>query len=160
MYRELIPTHINQLLAFPKFVLKHFEEGCFSVRLRAFEWNGIAIDECHEMKINKEAKMAVVHPSKSKMDFISNYLSFCLEILRNLEVEIFPEHSKWKKVGYSISSEDKKSATNVAQMVKVIDDKFTGMLFEKDMNEELWNVFENIKATPEQAHNIFSVLEK
>ena len=64
-----------------------------------------------------------------------------------------------KKVGYSINSEDRKSATNVAQMVKVIDDKFTGMLFEKDMNEELWKVFENIKATPEQAHNLLSFRE-
>ena len=90
VYHELILTHINQVLAFQKFVLKHFEEG---VRLRAFEWNGIAIDECHEMKINKDAKMAVVHPSKSNMDFISNYLSFRSEILRNLEVEIFPEES-------------------------------------------------------------------
>ena len=60
IYQELIPRHIKDLLTMPSSVLHHLRKGGFSVRLSASEWHGVGLDECHEMKINKDAK----HPSK------------------------------------------------------------------------------------------------
>ena len=132
-------------------MLKHFEDGGFSVRLSACAWHGIAIDECHEMKINRDAKMAVVYPSTTKMDFISNYLPFRADIIRNLEAELFPECKKRSQYPL-LNSEDIKTSENVAQMVKLIDD--VGMFQEAGENEGLWNVFEKQEASSEQAHDL------
>ena len=36
-------------------VLHHLKKGSFSVRLTPTEWHAVALDECHEMRINKDA---------------------------------------------------------------------------------------------------------
>ena len=67
IYQQLIPNHIRDILCLPDGVLKHLQVGGFSISLSATQWRSVAIDECHEMKINKDAKMAVVHPSATKI---------------------------------------------------------------------------------------------
>ena len=37
------------------------------MRLSSTDWHGVALDECHEMEINKDAKLAVVGPTPDKM---------------------------------------------------------------------------------------------
>ena len=44
----------------------------------------VALHEAHEMRINKDAKLAVVRPSPEKMSFMSNYLLFRSACVRNL----------------------------------------------------------------------------
>ena len=62
------------------------QRGSFSVRLSE---SGVAsIDECQEMRINKEAKLAVVHPSR--MEFLSNYMCFHSACVESLKKQIFP----------------------------------------------------------------------
>ena len=75
----------------PPTVLHHLHKGSFSVRPSPTEWHGVGIDECHEMKINKDDKLAVVHPSKQRMEFLSNYMSFRAACVDNLKKQIFPE---------------------------------------------------------------------
>ena len=72
IYQSLIPRHIFDVLSLPDCVRKHLQQGCFSVRLSSSEWHGVALDECHEMKINKDAKMAVTRPSVHKVEHIFN----------------------------------------------------------------------------------------
>ena len=67
----------------PSGVLHHLQKGSFSVRLSPTEWHGVALDKCHEMRINKDAKLAVIHPSKHKMEFLSNYRSFRSSYVKN-----------------------------------------------------------------------------
>ena len=94
IYQELIPHHLKDILTMPPNVLHHLRKGGFSVRLSPTEWHGVALDECHEMKINKDAKLAVVHPSKHKMEFLSNYMSFRAACVDNLAKQIFPERGQ------------------------------------------------------------------
>ena len=54
----------------------------------------MALDEAHEMRINKDAKLAVVRPSPEKMSFMSNYLSFRSACVRNLSDQLFPEQKE------------------------------------------------------------------
>ena len=55
----LIPKHLKDLATMPTSVLQHFEDGGFSARLSNTAWHAVGLDECHEMMINKDAKMAV-----------------------------------------------------------------------------------------------------
>jgi hypothetical protein len=69
----------------PSGVLHHLQKGSFSVRLSPTEWHGVALDRCHEMRINKDAKLAVIHPSKHKMEFLSNYMCFRSSYVENFK---------------------------------------------------------------------------
>jgi len=93
-YQRLIPQHLHDVLCLPAPVLAHLQKGSFSVRFNPTEWHGVALDECHEMKINKDAKLAVVRPSKERMAFLSNYLSFRAASVHNLTNQIFPNQSE------------------------------------------------------------------
>ena len=82
IYQQLIPQHLLDIQRLPKPVLAHLQKGGFSVRLSPSEWHSVALDECHEMKVNKDAKLAIVRPSESKIVHLSNYLPFRSACLR------------------------------------------------------------------------------
>ncbi len=65
-YQLLIPKHLQDLAIMPKCIIQHFEDGGFSARLSETDWHAVGLDECHEMLINKDAKMAVVRPNEKK----------------------------------------------------------------------------------------------
>ncbi len=65
-YQLLIPKHLQDLATMPKCIIQHFEDGGFSARLSDTDWHAVGLDECHEMLINKDAKMAVVRPNEKK----------------------------------------------------------------------------------------------
>ena len=138
-YQELIPRHLKDLLTMPPSVLHHLQKGSFSIRLSPSEWHAVALDECHEMKINRDAKFAVIHPSKHKMEFLSNYMGFRSECVQNLKRELFPE-------------KDKKRETNIRQMMQKMQEKCMIAL----PSNGLWNFLEGKEATSEQAHELFN----
>ena len=51
LYQRLIPQHLKDLLTIPECIIRHLKNGGFSVRLTPSEWHAVALDECHEMKI-------------------------------------------------------------------------------------------------------------
>ena len=97
VYQSLIPRHNYDVLCLPDSVHKHLQQGSFSIRLSSTEWHGVALDECHEMKINKDAKLAVTRPSVHKMEYLSNHLQFRAICVNNLIQPLFPERNKDKK---------------------------------------------------------------
>lgn len=120
-YQKLIPHHLNDLALMPDYIKQHFRNGGFTIRLSSLEWCGVALDECHEMCINKDAKLAVVRPSKEKMSHISNYLPFRSTCMNNLKTQLFPERKGRKSKGCHVpSSRDKASQSNVMHMVKTL----------------------------------------
>ena len=151
IYQKLVPRHIHELLLMPSYILHHLQRGSFSARLSGSEWHGIAIDECHEMCINKDAKLAVVHPSKHRMEFLSNYLHFRSACVECVKRQIFPEREVNKQeFSHSVMGMDRKREENILRMVQVINSKemlsLTG----------LWNFLEEKEATPEQAHDLLN----
>ena len=62
-FQQLIPQHLKDLACMPQPILEHLEAGGFGVVLTPSQWHAVALDECHEMKINKDAKLAVIHPN-------------------------------------------------------------------------------------------------
>ena len=128
----------------PSSVLHHLRKGSFSVRLSPSEWHGVALDACHEMKINKDAKLAVIHPSKYKMEFLSKYMAFHSSCVHN---QLFPEREGRQAGFHSPTGQDKKKDVNM-----------TGAIESKSMTAlpacGLWNFLEVKEATLEQAHDL------
>ena len=51
-YQKLIPQHLLDVFKLPNCLKVHMKRGAFSIRLTPKDWCGIALDECHETKIN------------------------------------------------------------------------------------------------------------
>ena len=103
------------------------------------------------MKINKDAKLAVIRPTPQKMEFLSNYLSYRAVCVRNLQKELFPEQEKPTDAhGHITTSRDKKGETNVDHMIDTITKN--GMA----IHEDLWNFLECKQASLEQSYDLLN----
>ena len=93
-YKKLICRHIADILTLPKPILKCFSEGGFVVSVTGTPWHSIAVDEAHEMCINKSCKMAIVHPTQDYIHRVANYIPYRNKCLENLRDQLFPEEKK------------------------------------------------------------------
>ena len=53
-------------------------QGAFVVNICGREWHSVAIDEAHEMLINKQVKMSVVKPSEDFISRIATYITLSM----------------------------------------------------------------------------------
>ncbi len=105
------------------------------------------------MRINKDAKLAVVHPNEQKMEYLSNYLSFRAGCVNNLINQLFPErNTRALKFAHWPTSRDQKAHANTECMLKAIASR--GMFHSNSTNKGLWNFLRNIQASPKQAHDL------
>ena len=90
-YRKLIPHHLTEVLLMPKEVLTHLQNGGFCASITDRSMHCEALDEVHEMKINKEAKGMVVRPTDDNMHRLSNSLPFMARMAATFTKQLFPE---------------------------------------------------------------------
>ena len=64
-YERLIPNHLANVEQFPEEILQCFRAGRFTVSINGRRWHAVAMDEAHEMCINKDLKAAVIRPTTS-----------------------------------------------------------------------------------------------
>ena len=74
-YTKLISQHLADLLCMPQSILTMFRQGAFVVSIGGRSWHSVAIDEAHEMLINKSCKTSIVQPSH---DYINRFVH-CLK---------------------------------------------------------------------------------
>ena len=155
IYERLIPQHLADVLRFPEPILRHLKNGSFSVQFTSTEWHAVALDECHEMKINKDAKLAIIRPSRERMKFLSNYMAFRARCVRNLTDQLFPDHSNTsEKFTHNPTSKDRKAHVNMQRMCGIVTDH--GMFHDSTENQGLWNILAGKKATDEQSHDLLN----
>ncbi|SMN01636.1 hypothetical protein SPONN_2736 [uncultured Candidatus Thioglobus sp.] len=154
-YQELIPRHLFDLAKLPESILSKLNDGGFAMRLSNTDWRGVALDECHEMNINKDAKLAVIRPSPEKMQFLSSSLPFWAKVINNMKEQLFPERQKHKTAQcYTATTRDKAVQANVRKMVAALQSH--AQFFDPEENKGLWNFLDMVQATPDQAHDLLN----
>ncbi len=120
-------------------------------------WHAVAIDEGHEMLINKACKMSIVRPSPDHISRIAHYLPYRTKALENLSTHLFPEE---KKTSEEVSSplskkpDDIKREHNIRCQMEAITK--CGMLEHVSIDRGLINPFTKKIATPQQSCDLLS----
>ncbi len=156
-YRQVIPDHLTHMLTLPPEISKQFRAGGFSGAITTRKLHCEALDELHEMKINKEAKCMVVRPTEDNMHRISTSLPFRAQMMEKFISQLFPERSKLTiqhGIATKVSTTLSKVEANILAMQQVID---TNRAFEVvQENRGLKNIISHLSATPEQSHDLLT----
>ena len=153
IYQRLVPQHLADLLCFPAPVLEYLKKGAFSVRLTKSNGHAVGIDKAHEMKINKDAKFAVVRPSQDMMEKTANFMPFRAKCLNNLKHHLSMEREQVKTLPIS-TSRDHIADTNIMAMLDFMEE--SDMLPTSQEDCGLTNPLTNTAATPEQTHSLLN----
>ena len=94
-------------------VITMFQQGAFVVSRM---WHSVAIDEGHEMLINKACKMSIVRLSPDHINRIADYLPYRTKALENLCGNLFPEERN-KKQHEEVSSPLPKKPNDIKHSV-------------------------------------------
>ena len=148
-YQRLLPRHLFDLCRLPDCLKLQLKRGAFAVRLSPSDWCGVALDECHEMKINKDCKLAVVRPNREKMTHLSNYLPFRSACINNLKSQILPKQNR--TTCYTPTTRDKIVEENTKAMVHALSSH--GMV-DSDQEHTLCTLIDHKQATPDQSNDL------
>lgn len=85
-YQKLIWQHLADVLCMPSSIVSAFEHGAFVVSISGKSWHSVAIDEAHEMLINKQCKTAITRPTPDYIHRLVHYLPYRT---RALEIHFF-----------------------------------------------------------------------
>lgn len=119
-YQQLVPQHLVDIQTIPEPVLLNLEAGAFAVCILQGKGHATALDEAHEMCINKDMKSAIVRPSKAYLQKTSLFLRFRIEAYKNILSQLFPaklcEDSQNTGI-YSSKPELQKAEENVKAII-------------------------------------------
>ena len=156
-YQRLIPNHLSAIQTFPKKVIDSLKKGGFSVSISGGIGHCVALDESHEMCINKEMKEAVVRPTTAYLQKASLFLRHRIATHKALLHQIFhePKESEEKEISvYDTSKEVRNREENIEAIIKAIEDY--QLLPAKVPNRGLINVFSGEKANHQQTHDLLN----
>ena len=158
-YQRIIPHHLADIQKYPGSILTCLQSGGITVNITGQKWHALALDEAHEMCINKDLKVAVVRPTDAYIQKTTLFHNDRIKIYKNLEEQLFPE--KGKVAAQTNTTTDttpltKQQEENIIQMCTAIK---TNKLFELQLttnNRGILNVFTGQKATTEQATDMLN----
>ena len=157
-YRKLISRHLADMLTMPDSVLAMFQQGAFVVSVTGRTWHSVAIDEGHEMLINKSCKMSIVRPSPDHINRIAHYLPYRTKVLENLCNILFPEEKRkqhdHESSPLSKKPDDIKREHNICCQIHAVN--VSGMLEHVTNDRGLINSFTKKAATPQQSCDLLS----
>ena len=157
-YQNLIAQNLADIQSLPQEVLNAFKMGGFVVSITGRAWHSVAVDEAHEMCINKDCKTSIVRPTPDYISRVANYIPLRTKCLQNLRHQIFPEENDKTDTTptsfLTTNANDKKTATNVRAQISAI--KSAELLKIIESNRGLINPFSKKKATHEQEHDLSS----
>ena len=116
-YRKIIPQHLAEVLTMPVEIRKCFEMRGFVCHIRGRKMHAVALDEAHEMLVNKDIKTTIVRPTKEYIDRVLYYYPVRAEAVKQLKGQLFPSSlhkHNWNEVTITDTSlSAKKAAENV-----------------------------------------------
>ena len=157
-YARIIPHHLAEIQCYPSIVLTCLEKEGFTVNLTGQQQRAVALDEAHEMCINKDLKTAVVRPTESYLQKTSLFFNDCIILYKNLLHQLFPPQSGSHIYPSEIldsSPQTYRCEENIMEMCNLIISK---SLFPASQctTRGLPNVFTGQPATNEQTSDMFS----
>ncbi|KAJ8047747.1 hypothetical protein HOLleu_06823 [Holothuria leucospilota] len=87
-YLKLVPHHMAAMKQYPPKILEQFHKGCFSVSITGTHGNCVALDEAHEMLINKEVKMSMTTTGMGSLTRLVHYLPFRARLMKAFKSEV------------------------------------------------------------------------
>ena len=159
-YQRMIPYHLADLQKFPADILQHLKMA-FTVSINGGKGHAVALDEAHEMCINKDLKMAIARPTKSYLQKTSLFMRYRITTHKNLLLQIFPHLNRDPQILFDVfssTSEIKEREDNIVAMLSEIQCKelLPGSI---SGNRGLVNIFSGVHATPEQRHDLLNIRE-
>ena len=153
-YVNLIAQHLADLLTMPQSMLTMFEQGAFVVSISGTTHHSVAMDEAHEMLINKSCKASIVRPSQEQLRKLVHYLPYRTKSIENLLQQLFPpsERGKLSTSLITTNSDERKREGNVQTQVCAIES--SGLLELPESNRGLINPFSKSIASLDQAYDL------
>ena len=159
-YQKLISQHLADVLCMPPELLAGFKQGAFVVSITGRIWHSVAIDEAHEMLINKECKTSITRPTPDYINRVAQYLPYRTKAMENIRKELFPETSSKETAIHSpFSSESgvRKCEHNVLAIMDAI--SCQSLLEVTGTSRGLLNPFSGKMANPQQLHDLLHFRE-
>ena len=161
-YQKLISQHLADLLSMPAPIITMFVQGAFVVSILGRSWHSVAIDESHEMMINKDCKTSIVRPIPDYITRFAKYIPYrSKSIKKTLQKQLFPTSKtsgittkSTTKSLLSSKPDDIKAKKNIAAIIKTIQ---ANNLFQLSTdNCGLINPFTKKVATQGQQHDLLT----
>ena len=154
-YQKLISQHLADVLSMPPAIITAFQQGAFVVSISGSSWHSVAIDEAHEMLINKGCKTSVTRPTPDYINRIAQYLPYRTRALQNTQKQLFPETKLEEHTTLSPFTSDSnaiKFEQNVVAMTSIIEERALFTITEE--NRGLINPFCGKLANPQQSRDL------
>ena len=118
-YIKIIPNHLAEIKCLPSSLLDHFKNGRFVASIKDNTWSSVALDESHEMCINKDVKAAISRISDDYISKVVPYLPYRAEFVKNFPFQssVFSETSRPVQL---LSNDDQLSEKNIRKLVTAI----------------------------------------
>lgn len=151
----MIPNHLADLECYPEEVLRCFRAGGFTVKVKGGIGHAVALDEAHEMCINRDLKMAIARPTHAYILKTNFFFSYRIKAQAQLSSQLFPVANKTK---------EKSSLLDTTSTTRCWNDNIMNMrslitkheLFPEECSRGVVNVFTGVNATPEQTHDLLN----
>ena len=133
-YQKLIPNHLRDLAKIPRDVLKFLESGAFVCSITGKHMRSVALDEAHEMLVNKDLKTTIVHPSKEYLDRMLYYYpvrSLLLNAVRNSVLSDIDDTKGDKICVFDAGQQSVKREENVKCMMTKVQSTSTLDIFDE-----------------------------
>ena len=145
-YINIILNHLAEIQCLPPTHLDHFRNGAFVASIKGNTWSSVALDEIHEMCINKDVKAAIAKLSDDYISKVVHYLPYRAESLKNFQSQlgVFSGIVASNLVSFS-SKDDEVAENNIKNPVIAIKGSDLLPLIISE-NRGLVNVFTKISA--------------
>ena len=116
-YQNVISQHLEDIAKMPAPIIAMFRQGAFVVSITGRPWHSVAIDESHDMLINKDCKTSIIHPLPDYINRIAQHTPHRSKAIKNFKTNCF-QH-KYNKIStpYTTNTNDMKCEQNICAQV-------------------------------------------